>query len=115
MLEKRKELVLLEIKEMLEKSKELASNEGRKALYEKYKRTKPYSESHRYVVGVAVKWCRLICDYGGTDEEVGIALRYFLVCVDSEKYNLDYKRYRDDIGLMPIVRKYSIAKRENSK
>lgn len=44
----------------------------------------------------------------GTEEDVHKALEYLVVCLDCEKYCLDYKKYREDNCIRELEKKYGV-------
>lgn len=45
---------------------------------------------------------------GGSKEECRLALKYLLVCLDCEKYCLDWRKFKDDYRIQNLEKKYYI-------
>lgn len=45
---------------------------------------------------------------GGTKKEIHQALEYLLICLDCEKYYLDWKKYREDHNIRALEKKYHV-------
>ena len=45
---------------------------------------------------------------GGTKKDIHKALEYLIICLDCEKYRLDYRKYRKDNNIRDLEKKYSI-------
>jgi hypothetical protein len=43
---------------------------------------------------------------GGLYEELDRAMEYFIVCIDSQKYNLDVRKCYDDLNINELLNKY---------
>lgn len=104
-------------KDMIQKGREyIGGEEGMKAIREKYRLsgskkdwTQVVSFSwHRVIVGQAAKLVRTVVANGGTEEEVKAALKYLIVCIDVNKYLIDYTRYKQENGLVEIGEKYGV-------
>lgn len=106
-----------QFKALIQKGREYAGGEeGMKAIQEKYRLSgskKDWTQSvsytwHRVIVGQAAKLARTVIEKGGTEDEVKLALVYLIVCIDVNKYLLDYSRYQIENGLIELGEKYGI-------
>ena len=59
--------------------------------------------------------CTRACDLaesvfvlGGTKKEIHLALENLLICLDCEKYRLDWKKYREDHDIRSLETKYGV-------
>lgn len=65
---------------------------------------------HLILVGKAVNLFKRMVELGATEEELARAAEYALVCMDTAKYCLDYKRCRAVNGIAALEKKYPIEK-----
>lgn len=65
---------------------------------------------HRILVGKAVELFKRMVEFGATKKELKRAAEYALVCIDSVKHHLDYKKCRTDNGIAALEKKYPIEK-----
>ena len=67
---------------------------------------------HRILVGKAVNLFKRMVELGATEEELTRAAEYALVCIDTMKHCLDYKKCRADNGIAALEKKYPIEKKD---
>ena len=44
----------------------------------------------------------------GAKEDIHLAIEYLLICLDCQKYRLDWRKYREDRGIRNLEKKYSL-------
>lgn len=77
--------------------------------YRKTKKTEKLitsSKSHAIIVGKACRLIERMMDKGATKKELQRAVRYFWVCIDAMKHQLDYRRAYVDFGIEELETKY---------
>lgn len=79
-------------------------------LYSKYGGDKPVPmrsmHYYRMITGRAAKLYKRMLDGGATEQELYLARKNLLVCIDSEKHRLDYEAFRKDNGIEELEKKY---------
>lgn len=77
--------------------------------YRKTKKTEKVVKSNRGHIQLVGKAYQLVLDMserGATKKELQRAVRYLWVCIDAQKYHLDYWRAHEDFGIGELSRKY---------
>lgn len=101
---------LNELKMIMGRVKEMVSEDERNEILKKYKRAdeRPVISNtiHQRVVRHATRLTQLLIKRGATKEEIKIAVAYLMVCMDSQKHNLDWKRFENENGIAELQRKY---------
>ena len=64
--------------------------------------------THRTICVRAHALAESVFVLNGSKAEIHKALEYLLICLDCEKYSLDYKRYRDEHGIRDLEKKYGM-------
>ena len=63
---------------------------------------------HRRISTEAANLAKNVVNRGGTAEEVSLALKHLYVCMDAEKYGLDWLRFRKENGIAALAHKYKM-------
>ena len=98
------------IKDILLKAKEIWDDGELEEVHQKYRNDElppMLPHWHKILVGRAHHLIRLMMENGATKEELIRALKYFVVCMDAEKYRLDIPRYKLDNGINGLRKKYA--------
>jgi hypothetical protein len=98
--------------ELLKKGNELISQEEWLQICEEYKfqgdRKNVVNDNWRRVItGGAIVLSKEVAK-NGTEEEFKKAIIYLKICMDVNKYSLDYRRFRDENGIKELANKYGI-------
>ena len=107
------------IRELLDKSKELISEEEWQQILIQYcdlRTRKKDSEKpfhpvtkhwHRIITGRATILAKEVLQ-NGTENELKQALTYLKVCIDVNTHLLDYKKFRDDNAIIELGKKFGV-------
>ena len=98
--------------ELLEMRKEVVSEEEYKNILEKYKMEHfdpEFTErQHRIITGKAARLAHNVIWNGGTKDEVKKAILNTMICMDSMKHTLDWKKWQKDNAIALLTRKYMV-------
>ena len=64
------------------------------------------SQSHTKIVNRAYLLAESVFVRGGTMDEVHLALENLLICLDSDRYRLDWKQYQTDKSIKDLELKF---------
>ena len=62
--------------------------------------------THSLIVARAHNLVESVFARGGAEKDCRIALEYLLICLDCEKYHLNWKKYRVDNSISLLEKKY---------
>ena len=97
------------IRKILGLMKDTFSEDELKEIIEKYCDEGYYpktAKAHNLVTGHATRLVYNVINRGGTDEEVRLALKYLLVCINSHKHKLSPKKFGYENGVWNLMKKY---------
>lgn len=100
------------IKDILTMANEIWNDGELEEIHQKYRNEKlPLMLPHRHkiLVGSAHHLISRMMENGATKEELTKALKYFVVCMDANKYRLDIPKYELDNGINGLRNKYAIV------
>lgn len=83
--------------------------------YEMHPRKYMSETHHRKVSTEAANLAKAVIAHGGTRDEAELALKHLYICMDAEKYGLDWLRFRKENGIRELCRKYGKAIDQNEK
>lgn len=90
-------------------------DEEKEAMRKQYERDDNNStitdEYHRLITGIALNTVQRLMQHGGTADEVHRALKYFLICFNAKKYNLDFKQAGQDLDIESLREKYLVKRK----
>lgn len=96
--------------ELMEKASKMLKYESYIQTRENYQFRNPRryvnADTHRKIMGEAIRIAKSVIDKGGTDEEITQACLYLYICMDSRKYRLDWGKARKDCGIDDLIHKY---------
>ena len=99
-----------ETRELLQMAKNIISEDTLADIREKYRiqnTERGLSHTwHKIIVGRSRNLAREVIHNGGTPAEVRLALQYMLVCIDANKHQLDYMKFRQENGIVELAEKY---------
>ena len=105
--EKRKET-----RAVLEKMNEIIDEEEWERIRTDYRLQKNWKKAvsdhwHKIIVGDAMKLAKTIIAEGGLEEDIRLALIYLKVCIETNKYLLDYMKFKQENGVVELYVKYN--------
>ena len=99
-------------KELLEMRKEVVSEDEYKEILKKYKMENfdpKFTEmQHRIITSRAEKLAQSVIWNGGTKDEVKTVILNTMICMDSMKHKLDWRKWQKDNSIAPLTMKYMV-------
>lgn len=99
-------------KELLEMRKEVVSEDEYKEILKKYKMENfdpKFTETqHRIITDRAAKLAHSVIWNGGTKDEVKMVILNTMICMDSMKHKLDWRKWQKDNSIGLLTMKYMV-------
>lgn len=111
----RVDTILSNYRKIMKSREDYVSEEEYAEIKKKYKITDPRRlcghKLHCEICEEASKLATNVIYDGRTKDEVILIIKYLMVCMDAEKHQLDWLKFRIDNGIPELSQKYGVAER----